>query len=221
MASANSTKADWAGQGTTRISWTTLSRLHDVPKCAGALELFQGLGWELEVLTYSIPISMVWGYSYLSVLLSVAHPIINTHNLLLSLFFLLLLIFPFACCCSVSKLSLTLCDFVDCSMPGYPVLHYLLELAQTHVHWVSDAIQHFIFCRPLLLLPSVFPSIRVCSNKSALCIRWPKYWSYSFSISPSNEYSVLNSFKMDRFDLLVVQGTLKSLLQHHSSKQLP
>ena len=77
---------------------------------------------------------------------------------------------------------------------------------------------HFILCRPLLLLPSIFPSIRVFSNKSVLHIRWPKYWSFSFSISPSNEYSGLMSFRIDRIDLLAVQGTLKSLLQHHSSK---
>ena len=77
---------------------------------------------------------------------------------------------------------------------------------------------HLILCCPLLLLPSIFPSIRVFSNESALCIRWPKYWSFSFSISPSNEYSGLISFRMDWLDLLAVQGTLKSLLQHHSSK---
>ena len=77
---------------------------------------------------------------------------------------------------------------------------------------------HFILCCPLLLLPSVFPSIRVFSNESVLCIRWPKYWSFSFSIGPSNEYSGLISFRIDWFDLLVVQGTLRSLLQHHSSK---
>ena len=77
---------------------------------------------------------------------------------------------------------------------------------------------HLILCRPLLLLPSVFPSIRVFSNESALCIRWPKYWSFSFSISPSYEYSGLISFRIDLFDCLAVQGTLKSLLQHHSSK---
>ena len=77
---------------------------------------------------------------------------------------------------------------------------------------------HLILCCPLLLLPSIFPSIRVFSNESVLCIRWPKYWSFSFSISPSNEYSGLISFRMDRFDLLAVQGTLKSFLQHHSSK---
>ena len=77
---------------------------------------------------------------------------------------------------------------------------------------------HLILCRPLLLLPSIFPSIRVFSNESALCIRWPKYWSFSFNISPSNEYSGLISFRMDWLDLLAVHGTLKSLLQHQSSK---
>ena len=77
---------------------------------------------------------------------------------------------------------------------------------------------HFILCHPLLLLPSIFPSIRVFSNELFLCIRWPKYWSFSFSISPSNEYSGLISFRMDWLDLLAVQGTLRSLLQHHSSK---
>ena len=77
---------------------------------------------------------------------------------------------------------------------------------------------HLILCHPLLLLPSIFPSIRVFSNESVLCIRWPKYWSFSFSISPSNEYSGLISFRMDGLDLLAVQGTLKSLLRHHSSK---
>ena len=78
--------------------------------------------------------------------------------------------------------------------------------------------KHLILCRPLLLLPSIFPSIRVFSNESVLHVRWPKYWSFSFSISPSSEYSGLISFRIDRFDLLAVQGTLKSLLQHHSSK---
>ena len=77
---------------------------------------------------------------------------------------------------------------------------------------------HLIFCHPLLLLPSIFPSIRVFSNESALCMRWPKYWSFSFNISPSNEYPGLMFFRMDWLDLLAVQGTLKSLLQHHGSK---
>ena len=100
-------------------------------------------------------------------------------------------------------------------MPVFPVLYYLLALAQTHVHWVGDAIQSF---SPFLLLPSIFPSIRVFSNELALHTRWPKYWSFSFSISPFNEYSGLISFGIDWFDLLAVQGTLKSLLQHHSLK---
>ena len=86
-------------------------------------------------------------------------------------------------CCSATKPYLTLCDPMDCSIPGFPVLHYLLEFAQTHVHGVSDAIHHFL-CHPLLFLPSILPSIRVFSNESALCIRWPKDWS--FSILPEN-----------------------------------
>ena len=118
---------------------------------------------------------------------------------------------------SVAQSCLTLCDSMDYSVPGFPVHHQFLELAQTHVHRVGDAIQP---SHPLLslLLPSIFPSIRVFSNESALHIRWPKYWSFSFSISPSNEYSGLISFRMDWLDPLAVQGTLKSLLQHHSSK---
>ena len=92
------------------------------------------------------------------------------------------------------------------------------EFTQTHVHWVGDAIQPSHPCRPLLLLPSIFPSIRVFSNESALLIRWPKYWNFSFNISPSNEHPGLISFRMDWLDLLAVQGILKSLLQHHSSK---
>ena len=108
-----------------------------------------------------------------------------------------------------------LCDPMICSMPGFPVLHYLLELAQSHVHWDGDAIYHLILCYPILFLPSVFP-IRVFSSELALLIEWPKYWS--FRISPSNEYSGLISFRIDWFDLLAVQGPLKSLLQHHNSK---
>ena len=103
-------------------------------------------------------------------------------------------------------------------MPGLPVHHQLPEFIQSHVHRVGDAIQPFHPLLSFLLPPSVFPSIRVFSNESALRIRWPKYWSFSFSISSSNEYSGLISFRMDWFDLLAVQGTLKSLLQHHSSK---
>ena len=107
---------------------------------------------------------------------------------------------------------------MDCSTPGFPVHYQLLELAQTHVHRVSDAIQP---SHPLLSpspLASIFPSIMVFSNESALHIRWTKYWSFSFSISPFDKYSELISFRMDWLDLFAVQGTLKSLLQHHSSK---
>ena len=96
----------------------------------------------------------------------------------------------------------------------------LLELAQTHVHQVLMPSSHFILCHPLLLLPSIFPSIRLFSNELALCIRWPKCWSFSFNISPSKEYSGLISFRIDWFDLLVVQGICKNLCQHHSSKAL-
>ena len=103
-------------------------------------------------------------------------------------------------------------------MPGIPVHHQLLEFTQTHVHWVIDAI-HLILCCPLLLLPPFPPSIRVFSNESTLHMRWPKYWSFSFSISPSNEHPGLISFRMDLLDLLALQWTLKSLLQHHSSKE--
>ena len=88
------------------------------------------------------------------------------------------------CCCSVAHLGPTLCDRMDCT-PGFPVLYYLLELAQTHVKWVVIPFNHQILCRPLLLLPSIFPSIRAFSNEKVLHIRWPKYWSFSFSIGPS------------------------------------
>ena len=121
-------------------------------------------------------------------------------------------------CNSVAQSCPTLCNPMDCSMPGHPVHHQLLEFTQTHVHWVGDAIQPSHPLSSLLLLPSIFPSIRVFSNQSVLCIRWPKYWSFSFYISPSNEYSGPISFRMDWLDLLALQGTLKSLLQHHISK---
>ena len=102
-------------------------------------------------------------------------------------------------------------------MPGFPVHHQLPELAQTHVHQVSDATQPSLCC-PLLPPPSIFPSIRVFSNEPVLPNRWPKYWHFSFSISPSNEYSGLISFRIDWLDLLAVQGVCKSLLEQHSSK---
>ena len=114
---------------------------------------------------------------------------------------------------SVAQSCPTLSSAMDCSMPGLPVHHQLLELSPTHVHWVSEAIQPSQLCHHFLLLPSVFASIRVFSNESVLHIRWPKYWSFSFSISISNEYLGLISFRIDWFDLLAFQGTLKNLLQ--------
>ena len=111
----------------------------------------------------------------------------------------------------------TLCDPMDCSMPGLPVHHQLPEFTQTHVHELVMPSNHLILCCSLLL-PSILPIIGIFSNESALHIRWPKYCSFSFRISPSNEYSGLISFMMNWLDLLAVQGTLKSLLQHHSSK---
>ena len=113
--------------------------------------------------------------------------------------------------CSVAQSCTTLCNPMDGSTPGFPVFHHLPELAQTRVHWVGDAIQSSCLLLPLLLLPSIFPSIRVFSNELALRIRWPNNWSFSFS--PTNEYSGLNSFRIDCFDLLAVQETLKSLLR--------
>ena len=119
---------------------------------------------------------------------------------------------------SVTQSCPILCDPMNHSTPGLLVHHQLPESTQTHVHWVDDAIQPSHPLCPLLLLPSILPSIRVYSNELALHIRWPKYWSFSFSIIPSNEHPGLISFRMDWLDLLAVQGTLKSLLQHHSSK---
>ena len=116
---------------------------------------------------------------------------------------------------SVTQVCPTLCEPMDCSTPGLPVHHQLLEFTLTHVHRVGDAMQP---SHPLLSPSPTFnlSRIRVFSNKSVLHIRWPTYWSFSFSISPSNEYSGLSSFRIDSFDLLAVQGTLKSLLPHHS-----
>ena len=118
---------------------------------------------------------------------------------------------------SVAQSCPTVCDPMDCGTPGLPVHHQLPEFTQTHVESMMPS-NHLILCHPLLFLPSILPSIRVFSNELALHIRWPKYWSFSFNISPSNEYSGLISLRMDWLDLLAVQGTLKSLLQYHSSK---
>ena len=107
---------------------------------------------------------------------------------------------------------------MNCTTPGLPVHHHLPEFTQTYVHRVRDAIQPSHLCHPLFLLPPIPPSIRVFPNESTLHMRWPKHWSFSFSIIPSKEHPGLISFRMDWLDLRAVQGTLKSLLQHHSSK---
>ena len=121
-------------------------------------------------------------------------------------------------CCSVTESCPILCNPLDCSTPGFLVLHYLAEVAQTYIHWVDDVIQPSCPVAFFSSCPQSFPSIRVFSSESALRIKWPKCWCFSFSISPSNEYSGLISFRIDWFDLLAVQGTLKSLVQHHNSK---
>ena len=132
--------------------------------------------------------------------------------------FAMIIMFPFSSVQSL-KLCLTLCDPMACGTPGLPVHHSnswsLLKLMSIESVLPSS---HLILCHPLLLLPPIPPSIRVFSNESTLRTRWPKYWSFRFSISPSNEHPGLISFRMEWLDLLAVQGTLKSLLQHHSSK---
>ena len=119
---------------------------------------------------------------------------------------------------SVAQSCPTLCDPMNCSTPGLPVYHQLPEFTQTHTIELMMPTSHLIPCRPLFLLHPIPPRIRVFSNESTLHMRWPKYWSFSFSIIPSKEHPGLISFRMDWLDLLAVQGTLKSLLQHHSSK---
>ena len=122
------------------------------------------------------------------------------------------------CCCSVTKSCPTFCDPMDCrhqASLSFTISRSLLKLMSIVSVMPSNRL---ILCHPLRFLPSIFPSIRVFSNESALCIRWPKYWSFSFNISHSNEYSGPVSFRMEWLNLLAVQGILKSLLQHHSSK---
>ena len=119
---------------------------------------------------------------------------------------------------SVAQSSLTLCDPMDCSTPRFRSITNCQSLLKLMFIESVMPSNHLILCRPLLVLPSIFPSIRVFSNESVLRIWWPKYWSFSFSISPCNEYSGLISFRMDWLDLLAVQGTLKNLLQYHSSE---
>ena len=119
---------------------------------------------------------------------------------------------------SVAQSCPTLCDPMNCIMPGLPVHLHCRSLPKLMSIKSVTPFSHLILCCPLLLLPSTIPSIRVFSNGSTLPMRWPKYWSFSFNISPSNEHPGLISFRMDWLDLLAGQGTLKSLLQHHSSK---
>ena len=127
------------------------------------------------------------------------------------------IVLSFPECNIVVQLLSHLCNPMDCSMPSFPVHHHLPEFVQIHIHWVGDAIRPSHLLSPLLFLPSIFPSIRVFYNESAAHIRWPKYWSFNFSISPSNEYSGFISFKIDWF-YLAVQGTFRSLLQYPSLK---
>ena len=119
---------------------------------------------------------------------------------------------------SITQSHPTLCDPMDCSTPGFPVHHQLPELLKLTFIELVMLSSHLILCHPLFLLPPIPPSIRIFSNESTLHMRWPNYWSYSFSIIPSKEIPGLISFRMDWLDLLAVQGTLKSLLQYHSSK---
>ena len=122
--------------------------------------------------------------------------------------------------CSVTQSCLTPCNFMDCSTPGLPVLHHVPEFVcpSSRSLYQCCLSSHLILWCPLLLLPSIFPSIRDFSNESSVPIRWPKYWSFNFSISPSSEYSGLISLQFDWSNLFAVQGTFKSLLQHHSLK---
>ena len=122
------------------------------------------------------------------------------------------------CSCSVAQSCLTLCDPLDCSIPGF--LSFILSQSFLTFMSIESMMtsNYLILCRPLLLLPSVFPSIRVFPSESAFHIRWPKYWNFSFSNSPFNKHAGLISFRIDLFDLPAIQGTLKSRLQHHSSK---
>ena len=119
---------------------------------------------------------------------------------------------------SVAQSCQTLCDPMDCNTPGFPVHHQLQSLLKLMSIASGMPSSHLVLCHPLLLLPSIFCSIRVFSSESVFHIRWPKYWAFTSSISPSNEYSGLISFRIDWFDVLAVKGTLKNLLHHHSSK---
>ena len=152
-------------------------------------------------------ISSILNYKFSMILL---RKVLSLNYMILKLLFFFLLF--------SHSVQLTLYNPMDCSMPDFPVLYQIPEFAWTHILWVGDAIQPSHNLLTLLLLPPIFPSIRVFSKELALHMWWSKYWSFNFSISPSNEYSGLSYFRIDWLDLLAVQGTLKSLLQHHSSK---
>ena len=128
-----------------------------------------------------------------------------------------MMVSPFSSIQSLSRVCLFATPWTEACQASLSITNSWSSLKLMSIKSVTPS-NHLILCHPLLLLPSICPSIRVFSNESALCIRWPKYWSFSFNIRPSNEYPELISFRMDWLDLLAVQGTLKSLLQHHSSK---
>ena len=153
-------------------------------------------------------------------LVNINYHVVANFFLVMRMFKIYFLQFSLVQFSSVAQSCPTLCDPMDCSTPGLPVHHQLQEFTQTHIHRVGDAIQPSHPLSSLLLTSSIFSSIRVFSNESVLRIKWPKYCSFSFSISPSNEYSELISFRMDWLDLLAVQGTVKSLPQHYSSKAI-
>ena len=139
------------------------------------------------------PLNYVWISYLLQLVILVFLSQVNS----LPFFFLIAHVEYFTCCCSVAHSCLTLWDPMDCSTLVFPVLHHLLKLAQTHVHWVNMPSNHLILCHCFLLLTSIFPSIRIFSNESTLHIRWSKYWNFSFSISLSHEYSGFISFRID------------------------
>ena len=200
----------------------------------GLCEILSNTEWAHQIEpVFSFISLLLRGWMFLSLLapisLTVFEPSVQLEKLLLKFFFLATIrtVNKISCLLSafhsvqfslVAQLCLTLCDPMNSSTPGLLVHHQLLEFTQTHVHWVVDAIQPSHPLSSLLLLPPIPPSIRVFSSESTLSMRWPKYWSFSFSISPSNEHPGLISFRMDWLDLLAVQGTLRSLLQYHSSK---
>ena len=205
-------------QWCTCYTWLTPSRHHNQTKAVIYIHSWCAYSVDFNkcIMTCIHHCSTIWN-NFTALKLLCALPIHPPPHTPTSWQLLIFLLTP-CCYCSIGQLWLTLCDPMDYSTPGFPVLHHLLEFAQTHVHWVDMPSYQLILCRPLLLLLSIFPSIRVFSNESALCIMWPKYWIFSFSISPSNEFSGLISFRIDWFDVFAVQGTCKSLLQHHSSK---